>query len=110
MGSGDKPKGKLSRRDFVKGAAAGAAVAAAGGGLAATARGAGTVDRVAAVEHAEAKHGKPKGEADLALVNGKILTLDDANTVAESVTIRDGRIEAPVRPARRRRVRRRRST
>jgi predicted amidohydrolase YtcJ len=94
MRSGDKPKRGISRRDFVKGAAAGAAVAAAGGGLAAAARGAGTVDQTAAVEHAEAKHGKPKGEADLALVNGKILTLDDANTVAESVTIRDGRIEA----------------
>ncbi len=33
-------------------------------------------------------------EADLALVNGKIITVDDESTVAEAVAVKDGRVMA----------------
>src|SRR4051812_35605454 len=87
MGSGNA-RG-LSRRDFVKGAAAGAAVAATAGGLGiATA-----AEAAPAASPASVKRRNKKGQADLALVNGRFLTLDDGGTVADAVTIRDGRIE-----------------
>jgi predicted amidohydrolase YtcJ len=87
-------KGGVSRRDFVKGAAAVAAVAATAGGLGKTAGAAENVERAQTARSASRKRKRtPKGPADLALVNGKILTLDDVGTVADSVTIRDGRIE-----------------
>jgi predicted amidohydrolase YtcJ len=69
----------FSRRDFVvKGAAAGAALAASS---------------VAGTGSADAMRGSD-GKADLALVNGNILTLDAKNTVAGSIAITDGRITA----------------
>src|SRR5215831_10511903 len=69
----------FSRRDFVvKGAAAGAALAASS---------------VAGTGSADAMKGSD-GKADLALVNGNILTLDANNTVAGSIAITDGRITA----------------
>ena len=68
----------FSRRDLiVKGTAAGAALAT--GSVAGTGR-------------ANADRGGPDGPADLALVNGNILTLDERNTVAGSIAITDGRI------------------
>ena len=70
----------FSRRDFVvKGAAAGAALAASS---------------VAGTGSAGAVKGGSGGPADLALVNGNILTLDANNTVAGSIQITDGRITA----------------
>ncbi|HEX3342727.1 MAG TPA: amidohydrolase family protein, partial [Pseudolabrys sp.] len=68
----------FSRRDFVvKGAVAGAALAAVAGG-----------------RSANAARGGSGGPADLALVNGNILTLDAKNTIAGSIAITDGRIAA----------------
>ncbi len=69
---------RFSRRDVVKGGVAGAALVASSitglrNGDAASARGS-------------------DGPADLALVNGNILTLDPVNTVARSISITDGRI------------------
>lgn len=73
----------FSRRDFVvKGAVAGATLAAssvAGGGS------------------AKADGGGADGRADLVLFNGNILTLDANNTVAGSIAITDGRITAVYR-------------
>ena len=70
----------FSRRDFVvKGAAAGATLAAGS---------------VAGTGKANAARGGSGGPADLALVNGNILTLDANNTVAGSIAITDGRIAA----------------
>jgi predicted amidohydrolase YtcJ len=69
----------FSRRDFiVKGAAAGAALA---------------TSSVAGTGSADAMKGGD-GKADLALVNGNILTLDAKNTIAGSIAITDGRITA----------------
>lgn len=73
----------FSRRDFVvRGAVAGAALAAG------SVTGAGS---------AAADRGGPDGPADLALVNGNILTLDAKNTVAGSIAITDGRITSVTR-------------
>jgi predicted amidohydrolase YtcJ len=73
----------FSRRDFVvKGTVAGAAFAASS---------------VAGTRSADAERGGPDGPADLALVNGNILTLDANNTVAGSIAITDGRITAVTR-------------
>src|SRR5262245_28632425 len=70
----------FSRRDFVvKGTAAGAALAASS---------------ITGTGSANAARGGSGGPADLALVNGNILTLDANNTVAGSIAITDGRIAA----------------
>src|SRR5215831_13056230 len=70
----------FSRREFVvKGAAAGATLAASS---------------FAGTGSANAARGGSGGPADLALVNGNILTLDANNTVAGSIAITDGRITA----------------
>src|SRR5262249_33762477 len=70
----------FSRRDFVvKGTAAGAAFAASS---------------ITGPGSANAARGGSGGPADLALVNGNILTLDANNTVAGSIAITDGRIAA----------------
>ena len=78
-----KPGG-LSRRDFIKGAAAGAAVAAAGTALLG---GEATVPLVSAAGAPVC----PDASQDVALVNGRFLTLDKNNTVVGAVTIRNGR-------------------
>jgi predicted amidohydrolase YtcJ len=91
--AGEQERG-VSRRDFVKGAAAVAAVAATAGGIGKGAAAADSVGRGQSARKATRKRKRtPKGPADLALVNGRILTLDDGGTVADAVTIRDGRIE-----------------
>jgi TAT (twin-arginine translocation) pathway signal sequence len=84
-----KPAG-FSRRDFLKGAAV-----AAGGtvlGSAAAVTGA----EVTMLGNAPGPLGKGPsvcdGSQDLALVNGKFLTLDDKNSVVSAVAIRNGRI------------------
>jgi predicted amidohydrolase YtcJ len=71
----------ISRRDLIKSVASGAVLAT---GVASTA---------GAHDGTEPERWSPESdEGDLALVNGHILTLDDRNTVASSVAIRDGRI------------------
>ena len=81
----DKQRRGFSRRRFIQGAAA--AAAASGSMLSSAAR-----DE----KHGEEKHGDrprpPSDDApDIVLVNGKIHTMDDENTVVSSVSIRDGR-------------------
>jgi predicted amidohydrolase YtcJ len=79
----DRTQGGLSRRDFIKGAAAGAAVAATGTGL------------IRSTEAARAPTVTPPvcltGSGDIALINGRFLTLDKNNTIVGAVTIRNGR-------------------
>src|SRR5258705_359929 len=80
----DKKRRGFSRRRFIQGAAA---AAASGSILSSAAR---------EQEHDEEKHGRrprpPSDDApDIVFVNGKIHTMDDENTVASAVSIRDGR-------------------
>src|SRR5882762_2225741 len=72
----------LSRRNLLKASAA-ASVAAALGGPAAA-------EHVAERHGGESREGKSK-DRGLTLVNGRIHTMDDRNSVVSSVTIRDGR-------------------
>jgi predicted amidohydrolase YtcJ len=77
--------GGLSRRQFAKGAVAGAALAAGGGGIF------GAVDPAAGA--AKPDIGGPSiGSGDLHLVNGKFV--DHRGVVAKQLAIRDGRIAA----------------
>src|SRR6266513_4724454 len=75
----------LSRRNLLK------AVAAAGVSSA-------LVGPAAAEQGAEDHGGKPRGgksgDRELTLVNGRIHTMDDRNSVVSSVTIRNGRFVA----------------
>ena len=72
---------RLSRRDLLKaGALAGAAAVTAAGGL--------TAGVARATEARARGHTKEK---ELVLVNGRIHTMDDRNSVVSSVTIRNGR-------------------
>src|SRR5258706_11390804 len=84
MASENGKRGGFSRRRFIQGAAA--AAAASGSMLSSAAR---------EQEHDEEKHGRrrrPSDDApDTVFVNGKIHTMDDENTVASAVSIRDGR-------------------
>ena len=84
-----KPAG-LSRRDFIKGAA----VAAGGTVLGGVAAGAATGADVTVLGNAPRLVGKGPsacdGSQDLALINGKFLTMDDKNSVVSAVAIRDG--------------------
>lgn len=82
MATDDKERTGVSRRDLIKAVAGGAAAAATLGSGAAMA-GADADSRGRAPD---------EGDADLALVNGRILTLNSRNTVASAVAIRDGRI------------------
>src|SRR2546423_4319322 len=80
MASDNGKRRGFPRRRFIQGAAA--AAAASGSMLSSAAR--------------EEKHGDrprpPSNEApDTVLVNGKIHTMDDENTVVSAVSIRDGR-------------------
>jgi predicted amidohydrolase YtcJ len=86
----DQGRRGMSRRDFVKGAATGAALAAGGATLAGKAQ-AGTTRK--ATVAAEAKGPDVcDGSRDVALVNGRFLTLDGSDSVVSAVAIRDGRI------------------
>jgi predicted amidohydrolase YtcJ len=75
-----------SRRDFIKGAA----VAAGGAVLAGTASGTVVGDAAAAATSSLTKG--CDGLQDLALINGKFLTMDDKDRVVSAVAIRNGRI------------------
>ena len=75
-----------SRRDFIKGAA----LAAGGAVLAGTASGTVVGDAAAAATSSLAKG--CDGLPDLALVNGRFLTMDDKDSVVSAVSIRNGRI------------------
>jgi predicted amidohydrolase YtcJ len=75
-----------SRRDFIKGAA----LAAGGAVLAGTASGTVVGDAAAAATSSLAKG--CDGLQDLALVNGRFLTMDDKDSVVPAVAIRNGRI------------------
>src|SRR5262245_7069129 len=86
-----KPAG-FSRRGFIKGAA----VAAGGMVLGGAATGAATAAEVTVLGNAPGPMGKGSSvcddSQDLALINGKFLTLDDKNSVVSAVAIRNGRI------------------
>ncbi len=74
----------MSRRNLLKaGAAAGVSVAL--GGPAAT---------HANERHGGGSHGRKSRDRELTLVNGRIHTMDDRNSVVSSVTIRNGRFES----------------
>jgi len=78
----DKQRRGFSRRRFIQGAAAAAA--------------SGSILKSAAREedHDEEKHARrrpPNDAPDTVLINGKIHTMDDENTVVSSVSITDGR-------------------
>src|SRR4051794_24249160 len=77
-------KRNLSRRQFV-GATAGTVVGAAAGGA--------LVGAPVAGQGAQAQGNAPAAtDQDLILTNGRIHTMDARNTVARTVSIRDGRI------------------
>ena len=86
-----KPAG-LSRRNFIKGAA----IAAGGTVLGGAAASAAPAAEVTVLGNAPGPMGKGPsgcdGSQDLALINGKFLTLDDKNSVVSAVAIRNGRI------------------
>jgi predicted amidohydrolase YtcJ len=81
----------FSRRDFIRGA-----VVAAGGTVLGGAASAATAAEVTVLGNAPGPMGKGPsvcdGSQDLALINGKFLTLDDKNSVVSAVAIRNGRI------------------
>src|SRR5499433_3640036 len=87
MAPEDEKQNGLSRRDFIKGAAL-----AAGGVVLGKAAG----ETVDGAEAATLPIGKSPsacdGSQDLALINGKFLTLDDKDSVVSAVAIRNGRI------------------
>src|SRR5262245_51315663 len=87
--NGAPERREISRKQFlVGGAALGAAVGIGGGalGLARSAQAGPAVPRVA-VKAAS----KQPDDVDLALINGKIHTMDDANSVVSEVLISNGR-------------------
>jgi predicted amidohydrolase YtcJ len=73
-------KGGVSRRNFVKAAAAGTALTAGGSLLGGAFAHDGDRDEFSC-----------NGRADIALVNGRILTMDASNRVVSAVAIRNGR-------------------
>lgn len=85
MAGKGRKQGGVSRRELIKGVAGGAVL---GSGLAAA----------GAMAHGSeaggsGSHSDDSGDdRDLALVNGRILTLDDRNSIASAVAIRAGRI------------------
>jgi hypothetical protein len=84
MSDGERPG--VTRRDLLRtGAAAG--VAAALGG-------AGADQAVAGVPAQDASGGLPDEPGDIALINGRIHTMDDDGSVVDAVLIRDGRFAA----------------
>jgi predicted amidohydrolase YtcJ len=84
MARDDGEKAGLSRRDFIKGAATGAAAAATGGVLLSGAEAARAPTPPAAAVCV--------GPGDIALINGNFLTMDANDSVVSAVTIRGGRI------------------
>jgi predicted amidohydrolase YtcJ len=92
MANENKNRTGFSRRDFIKGAA----VAAGGTVLGGVAAGAATGGDATVLGNPPRSVGKGPsacdGSQDLALVNGKFLTMDDKNSVVSAVAIRNGRI------------------
>ena len=93
MATGNHKPAGFFRRDFIKGAA----VAAGGMVLeGAAAAGAATAAEVTVLGNAPGPLGKGPsvcdGSQDLALINGKFLTMDDKDSVVSAVAIRNGRI------------------
>src|SRR5919109_924103 len=92
MANENQKRTGFSRRDFIKGAAIAASGAVLGGAAAAAA----TAASVTMLGNAAGPVGKEPsacdGSQDLALVNGKFLTMDDKNSIVSAVAIRNGRI------------------
>jgi Amidohydrolase family/TAT (twin-arginine translocation) pathway signal sequence len=92
MANDNQKRTGFSRRDFIKGAA----VAAGGTVLGGTAVGAATAAEVTVLGGPSGPLGNGSsacdGSQDLALINGKFLTLDDKYSVVSAVAIRNGRI------------------
>jgi predicted amidohydrolase YtcJ len=88
MASDDKKKTGLSRRDFIKSAAAAAGGTVLGGAAVNSA----TAPSGTVLGNAPGPGNKSSGERDLVLVNGRIYTFDDHNRIVESVRIRDDKI------------------
>jgi hypothetical protein len=80
MANENKKRKDFSRRDFIRGAAGEVAIAG----------------EVTVLGNPQGSVGKGpsacEGSQDLALINGKFLTLHDKNSVVSAVTIRKGRI------------------
>jgi predicted amidohydrolase YtcJ len=89
MAPEDRKQTGLSRRDFIKGAALAAGGTVLGGAGSETMLG----DAAAAATSSLAKGPSAcDGVQDLALVNGRFLTMDDKDSVVSAVAIRNGRI------------------
>src|SRR5712671_2749399 len=91
MASEKKPRRGLSRRDFVKGAATGAAAATGAMALTGPAR----ADSERKERDGDGDRGRRAecdGSHDVVLTNGRILTLDRANTIVSALAIKNGRI------------------
>jgi predicted amidohydrolase YtcJ len=89
MAREDEKQSGFSRRDFIKGAALAAGGAVLGGAAS------GTVVEDAAAAGASSLGKGPSacdGLQDLALINGRFLTMDDKDSVVSAVAIRNGRI------------------
>ena len=82
----------FSRRDFIKGAAVAAGGTVLGGIAASAAPGADVKVLGNAPRSFRKEPSACDGSQDLALINGKFLTMDDKNSVASAVAIRNGRI------------------
>src|SRR5215470_3363716 len=82
MSKSSKGGVRLSRRDLLKAGALAGVAAVTGGGL--------TTGVVQATSDRARVRGKRK-DRELVLVNGRIHTMDDRNSVVSSVTIRNGR-------------------
>jgi hypothetical protein len=89
MASEDRKQSGFSRRDFIKSAALAAGGAVLGGAASEMVVG----DARAAATSSFAKGPSAcDGSQDLALINGRFLTMDDKDGVVSAVTIRNGRI------------------
>src|SRR5262245_31450152 len=89
MANSDQMRTGLSRRDFIKSAATAAGATVLGGAATATAA------EVTVLGNAPGPMGKGPSlcdDSDLALINGKFLTLDDENSIVSAVALRNGRI------------------
>ena len=89
MAREDEKQSGFSRRDFIKGAALAAGGAVLGGAASGT-----VVEDAAAAATSSLGKGPSAcdGLQDLALINGRFLTMDDKDSVVSAVAIRNGRI------------------